>query len=585
MAAPFSGSFVWPAIVAALPLVLLFVLLGVFKAPAWISSIATLVLCILLSILAWQIPVGASMAAMTEGLFFGLCQIMFLLVAALWVYNISVKLGWDRVLRDLLRSITDDQRVLALIIAFAFGSLIEGLAGFGTPVAITTAMLIAAGVPKMKAVVACMLGDTAPVAFGSIGAPLTSLGSTTFGHLVGIPATTSATTLSTVFGQMAGRQSPFMAVIVALFIVMVIDGKRGLKETWHVAIACGVFFGIAQFIASNFISYMITDIIAAGFCLIMMLVLAKVLKPRQMLPTEGVNDDAEPLPAQSATGAYRIWGALAPYAIIVVIFSLSQVPAIKSFLSTVPNPAHATDPTAAATLPRFGFTWPGLSGCHGVATAAMNDSATAAKALAASHCVNPAIDLYSILSSGVLLTISALILTLVYWFSFRKSIAVLGRTIVNLRYTIITIAAVLSIAYVMNSSGMTLSLGTALAATGAVFAFLSPVLGWLGVMLTGSDTSANALFGTMQVTAAQGVWAGSVPHQILMAASNSTGGVLGKMISPQSLSVAAAAAGMMNKEGDIFRKVLPWSLVLVIILGIFVVLQATVWTGMIPAIP
>lgn len=552
IAAPI-GNLGWSALIAAVPLILLFVLLGVFKAPAWISSVATVILCVVLSIFAWNMPFGMSMSAMGLGLFFGLCQIMWLLVAALWVYNLTVKLGWDKVLRDLLQGITNDQRVLALIVAFAFGCLIEGLAGFGTPVAITTAMLVSAGVPKLKAAAACMLGDTAPVAFGSIGAPLTALGNSATGLIGPNGATYDPSFLASLYGKMAGHQSPIMAIIVALCIVALMGGWKGLKDCWHVALICGVSFAIAQFVASQWIGYMITDIIAAGFCLLVTIPCVRVIKTKNPMVAEAVVAEDDSLPAYSSKGAARVWGALAPYAIIIAIFALSQVPPIKAVVST--------KVTAI-------FTWPGLDGCF-------NATGKAA-------CVSPSVNLYSIVSSGCYLAIAALITTAVYKLNIGKSFGVLGTTIKNLRYTIITIAAVLSIAYVMNGSGMTLTLGTALAATGAAFAFLSPVLGWLGVMLTGSDTSANALFGGMQVTAANAVWPGSTAHGVLMAASNSTGGVLGKMISPQSLSVAAAAGGMTNKEGDIFRKVLPWSLALVIVLGLIVVLQSTVFIGTVP---
>ena len=550
-----GGSLALSALVAALPLVVLFVLLGVFKAPAWISSLATLLVCVILSIVGWQMPADQSLSATALGIFFGACQIMWLLIAALWLYNLTVKLGWDKVLRDLLRGISDDLRVLSILIAFCFGALIEGLAGFGTPVAITAAMMAATGMPKLKAAAVCMLANTAPVAFGSIGAPITALGNSA--SAIGGAGTFEPANLAITFGEMAGRQSPFMALLVPFFLLAMVDGKRGLKDCWHIALVAGASFGIAQYIASNFISYMVTDLIASSFALLVTILALRLVKPTNPMVADGVADEGELTAAQRTTGAARIWGALAPYAIIVVIFALSQIPAIKAWISTVDGKAA-----------RWAFVWPGLADCKNAA--------------GTGSCVTTTVNLYSVLSTGCYLAIGALITALVYKMAIGKTFKVLGETLFSLRFTIITIASVLGVAYILNASGMTISLGMAIASVGAAFAFLSPVLGWLGVAITGSDTSSNALFGGMQVAAAQSVPGWGVEHQVLMATSNSTGGVMGKMISPQSLSVAAAASGMLNKEGEIFRKVLLWSIGLLIIFAVLVVLQATVLTWMIP---
>jgi len=563
--------------VAALPLVLLFILLGVFKAPAWISSLSALVLCVILSIVGWQMPFGQSMSATLLGIFNGLFQIMWLLVAALWLYNTTVKLGWDRVLRDLMRGISDDLRVLSILIAFSFGALIEGLAGFGTPVAITAGIMAATGMPKLKAAAVCMLANTAPVAFGSVGAPITALGTAAaakFGdgasYAIG---SVDPTVLSTTFGAMIGRQSPFMAIIVPFFLLFMVDGIRGVKDCWHIALVGGVSFALVQFLASNYVSYMITDILASLFSLLVLILFLRAVQPKNKMAAEVVQDEGELLPSQKTTGAARVWGALAPYLVIVVLFSVSKIPVIASWLSSTLTP-HSVN--AATGKSQAGFIWPGLADCHGPA---------AADGSVGGACVSATVNLYSVLSSGFILAIGALITAAIYKLAIGKSFKVLGATIVSLRYTIITIGCVLGIAYIMNASGITLSLGMALAGVGAAFVAVSPVLGWLGVALTGSDTSSNALFGSMQVAAAQGVWPGSIPHQVLAASTNSSGGVMGKMISPQSLSVAAAAAGLLNKEGEIFRKVLPWSIVLLVIFAALVTLQGTVLTGMIPVPP
>jgi lactate permease len=549
--APIAGSVYVSALVAAIPLVVLFVLLGVFKAPAWISSLATLVACVILAIAGWQMPVGMALSVTAEGIFFGAAQIMWLLMAALWLYNLTVKMGWDRVLRDLMGGISTDLRVLSILIAFGFGALIEGIAGFGTPVAITAAMLAAMGVPKIKAAALCLLANTAPVAFGSVGAPITALGNSA--SAVGGPGMFDPAYLSMIFGQMAGRQSPFMAIFVPLLLLVMVDGKRGLKDAWHIGLIAGFSFAIAQFVAANYISYMVTDVISAGVMLLVTIVALRWVKPKNLVEADIVQEEEhELLPAQLATGGARVWGAVAPYAIIISIFGISQIPPIKAVLSQI----------------TYIFPWPGLEECKNAAGTA--------------PCVTVNINLYSVLSTGVYLAIAALITTAVYRMKLSDSLAVFRHTVYTLRYTIITIGSVLGVAYVMNASGMTISLGTALASAGAAFTFVSPILGWLGVAITGSDTSANALFGGMQVAAAQAVWPGSIQHEVLMASSNSTGGAMGKMISPQSLAVGIAAAGLMNQEGILFRKLIGWSIAMVLVFGLLVLAQSTVFLWMVP---
>jgi lactate permease len=546
--APVADSLAFSALVAAIPLLALFIMLGIFKVPAWIAALGTIVLTIVVAVFGWHLPAEPAFAATCEGLFFGVCQIMWILIPAVWLYNLTVKCGWDKVLRDLLREISDDLRILAILIAFCFGALLEALAGFGTPVAITAAMMVAAGMKPLKAAMVCMVANTAPVAFGAMGAPITTLGNSASAGFGGA----DPSQLAEVFGAMAGRQSPFMAMMVPLFLVFLVDGVRGLKDTWHIALSGGVVFAAFQFVTSNFVNYQITDVVASIACIIAILLLLKVAKPAHPVKAEMAVDSDAPTPAQQTKGARRVVGAIIPYVIVVAIFAVSQIPAAKSWL--------------ASTF-TVKFTWPGLESCF--------------KADGATACVTNNIDLYSVVSTGTYLFIGGVITMLVYRMSVSVAAKEFGKTIYNLRYTIITIASVLALAYIMNASGMTSTLGAGLAASGAAFAFLSPVLGWLGVAITGSDVSSNALFGGMQVETAATVW-GDVQHQVLMATSNSTGGCMGKMISPQSLSVAAAATGMMNKEGVIFRQVVGWSLVLLVIFALLVTLQATVLSFMIP---
>ncbi|MFT4110297.1 L-lactate permease [Propionicimonas sp.] len=576
---PVGGSLALSALVAALPLLVLFVMLGVFKIPAWKSALVAVATAVVLAVAVWGMPVATAATATAEGVFFGIFQIMWILVSAIWLYNLSVKHGWDKVLGELVQSISSDMRILAILIAFCFGALLEALAGFGAPVAITAAMLVAAGMKPIKAAVVCMVANTAPVAFGAMGAPITALGNSAFpiltqGHFA------NAYAASVTFGHMAGRQSPIMALFIPLFLVWLVDGVRGLKQTWGVALTAGAVFAACQFVASNFIAYEVTDVIASVVTIVVIVVLLRFVKGSE--PTEEhaatkVTVD-EHLVAAKATGGARVWGAIAPYVIVVGVFAISQIPVIKTWLSTALG---------------YVFNWPGLQGANfpkgadGKVVAQPLDfcgivTASQAKAGTVASCTLGQVNLYSVLSTGTLLFLSGVITALVYRMSAKEAAGVFGKTVKSLAFTIITVASVLAIAYVMNGSGMTISLGSALAAAGAAFAVMSPVLGWLGVAITGSDTSANALFGGMQVAAAQGVWPGSMAHEILMATSNSTGGVMGKMISPQSLSVAAAATGMLNQEGEIFRKVVGWSLVLLAVFAVIVVLQSTILIGMVP---
>lgn len=577
--APVGGSAALSALVAALPLITLFVMLGVFKIAAWKSALVAVTVGFILAVAVWGMPLLTAATTTAQGVFIGLFQIMWILVSAIFLYNLSVAHGWDKVLGELLQSISTDMRVLAILIAFCFGALLEALAGFGSPVAITAAMLVAAGMKPIKAAVVCMVANTAPVAFGAMGAPITVLGSSAFPILTqGVFA--NATQASITFGHMAGRQSPIMALIIPLFLVALVDGVRGIKQTWGVALTAGVVFAGAQFFASNFIAYEVTDVIASVLTIVVIVVVLRFRKDGDTHADHLASRiEVDPnLKAASATGGARVWGAIAPYVIVVAVFALSQIPAIKAWL--------------AKTF-AFVFNWPGLQ--SGNFTKNADGSVVAqpldfcgivtggqASAGTVTSCSLGQVNLYGVLATGSFLFIAALITAAVYRMSPKETAGVFGKTVKSLAFTIVTVASVLAIAYIMNGSGMTISLGAALAAAGAAFAALSPVLGWLGVAITGSDTSSNALFGGMQVAAAKGVWPGSVAHEILMATSNSTGGVMGKMISPQSLSVAAAATGMLNQEGEIFRKVVGWSVLLLAVFAILVVLQSTVLIGMVP---
>ena len=550
--APIAGSLPLSALLAAIPLALLFVLLGVFRMKAWQAALIGLAGSLLLAVVGWGMPAGQALSATAEGAFYGAFPILWILLNALWIYRLSVITGWFDVLGAKIRAISDDQRVLAIVIAFCFGALLESLAGFGAPVAISAAMLMAAGMRPLKAATVSLLANTAPVAFGAMGAPIVTLAAVT-----GLDLHT--------LSQMAGRQTPFVALIVPLVLVFMVDGRRGVRQTWPVALVAGATFALAQFVTSNFITVEITDIVAAIATVGVVLAMVRIWKPANPLAAgaapataaPGTSGTPETGPAPGGGAALAVgtragertstWGAIAPYAIIIAIFSISQLPGVKTWLATVGS---------------VSFGWPGL------------DVVDAAGAKVAATTFK----LDHLKATGTLLLLSGVLTAAVYRIRPAQAFAAYRETLAQLKWTIVTVLSVLALAFVMNLSGQTTSLGTALASAGGAFVLLSPVLGWLGVAITGSDTSSNSLFGVLQVTAAHQAGLNAV----LMAATNSSAGVMGKMLSPQNLAVAAAAVGMAGREGDIFRRLIGWSLALLALFTMLVVLQATVLSWMVP---
>jgi lactate permease len=576
---PVAGSLGLSALCAALPLLTLFVLLGVLRVKAWIAGLISLVVAIVVAMVFFHMPVGQSLLSATEGAAFGFFPILWIVINAIWVYNLTVETGHFDVLRRSFEKVSPDQRVQAIIVAFCFGALLEALAGFGTPVAITVSMLMTLGFRPLKAAALSLIANTAPVAFGALASPIVTLATVTSGV-----SGDSRLTLDTI-GAMVGRQTPILAVVVPLILVVVADGMRGLRETWVPALTAGLTFGVAQYIASNHISVPLTDIIAALVAAAAVVAVTRVTGPARTgaLPqrvgagaavgaTAGTelgdspgrqgarDDDAPPVGAGAAVGGEAspavvdsrsdVFRAYAPYLIIIVIFSVTNISAVKTFLAREPW--------------TYTFAWPGLHVFAPGATRPVSMTTFSFGWLA---------------TGGTLLIIAGILTALLLRISPARALAVYGRTYAELKWAIVTVMAVLALAYVMNLSGQTTALGAYLAGTGAFFAFLAPVLGWIGVGVTGSDTSANALFGALQVqTAAR---AGLDP--LLLAAANSSGGVLGKMISPQNLAIAAAAVGMAGKEGELFRKVFGWSLLLLLFMCVIVVLQSTpVLSWMVP---
>jgi lactate permease len=536
---PVAHSLAWSSLIAALPLLLLFVMLGVLRVTAWVASLVSLALAIVLAILVYGMPLGQTLLAGTEGAAFGFFPILWIVINAIWVYQMTVETGHFDVLRRSFARVSDDQRIQAVIIAFSFGALLEALAGFGTPVAVTSVMLMALGFRPIKAAALALTANTAPVAFGAMATPILTLGKVTE-----LPSDT--------LGAMVGRQTPILALFVPLALVAIVDGWRGLRETWPVALVCGVVFAIGQYATSNFISVPLADVVASLLSAAAVVGMVRVWHPRRepapVIAGGAADEPTEDFAQRVAKPDDRseVARAYAPYAIIIAVFVICQITAVKNLLD------KAT----------FKFHWPGL---HIVSPKGKPVSLTE-------------FTLNLLTTPGTQMLVAGVLTMIVLKLSVPRAVKAYGVTLVQLRFAIVTVMVVLALAFVMNLSGQTITLGTWMAGAGGAFALLSPVLGWLGVAVTGSDTSANSLFGALQVTAANQAGLSDV----LMAATNSSGGVLGKMISPQNLAIAAAAVGMNGKEGDIFRRVVVWSVAFLALLCVLSALQASVLSWMVP---
>ena len=540
---PVAHSLAWSSLVAAIPLLLLFVLLGVMRVTAWVASLISLAVAIAVAVLVYGMPIGQTLLAGTEGAAFGFFPILWIVINAIWVYQQTVETGHFDVLRRSFSRVSDDQRIQAVLIAFSFGALLEALAGFGTPVAVTSVMLMALGFKPMKAAVLALVANTAPVAFGAMATPILTLAKVTE-----LPADT--------LGAMVGRQTPILAIFVPLILVVIVDGWRAVRETWLPALVCGVVFGVSQFATSNFLSVPLADVVAALLSAAAVVLLVRVWKPRQTytepaVVAGGAADEPTPEFAQRVEhpdSRSDVVKAYAPYAIIIAVFVVCQISVVKKLLDK-------------ATVK---FQWPGLDVV----------SPSGKPVTLTEYTLN------LLTTPGTQMLIAGVLTAIVLKLSPARALKAYGTTLHQLRWAILTVMAVLALAFVMNLSGQTITLGTWMAAAGGAFALLSPILGWLGVAVTGSDTSANSLFGALQVTAANQAGLSDV----LMAASNSSGGVLGKMISPQNLAIAAAAVGMNGKEGDIFRRVVGWSLLFLLLMCILSALQASpVLSWMVPS--
>lgn len=529
-----GDSLTTTALLGLVPLATFFLLLMAAKRSALHSALGALLTALLVAVLGYGMPLRLGALSATQGAAFGLFPVMLIVVSAIWFYELTVVSGrFDDLRRSFNAVGRGDLRIQAMLIAFCFGGLLEALAGFGAPVAITAAMLMALGLPRLTSAVTVLVANTAPVAFGAMAIPIT-----TAGTLTGIPAESLAAVI--------GRQSPLLALFVPQLLLFIVDGWRGLRQLWPIALATGAVFALAQFWCSAHFAYELTDVVAAlaGFG-------AAVLMLRFWTPTTP-DDQRSQVTAEPLTRR-RTFLAVLPYLLVIAVFALAKLD------------VGALDIPGLLGSLTVQLDWPGLYG-HLLAP----DGSPAGSAV---------YKLEVLANPGTLLLLSGLLVMLIYSrakdadrfpMSARTGLSCAGRTLRTMRTAIATVATVMALSYVMNQSGQTLAIGTWLAATGGLFALLSPVLGWLGTAVTGSDTSSNALFATLQQTA--GKTAGIDPT--LLVAANTTGGVVGKLISPQNLTIAATAVEMPGSERILLRKVAGYSIAMLAVLCVLVYLQS-----------
>jgi lactate permease len=528
---PVGDSLGLSFLVAALPIVAILVLLGVLRRPAWQAALTGLVVGLLIAVTAWKVPVGLALNAVANGAVFALWPVMWIVVNALLVYNIAVRSGrFDAFRNWVANHLPNDRRVVLVVIGFCFGALLEGVAGFGAPVAVTSSLLILVGFPALEAVVFSLIFNTAPVAFGALGTPVTVLGAVT-----GLP--------TTALGAMIGRQLPVIAIILPFYVIALYGGRRSIGALWPVLLVAGGSFAVVQFVTANFVDYQLTDVLSSLGSLAATLLFLRVWRPQPepefaIASTHALDDGATP--------AVPDWQGWLPWVILsglVILWTTFRVFAIGQ--QNIP--------------------WPGLH--RAISITLYNDKPY------------DAIWVFQPLASGTAILLAAIITAAVVRLPLSSFFDCVRDTFRQLWLAVITVMLIIGLAYLMNYSGLAYTLGLGAASTGHLFVLLSPFLGWVAVMLSGSDTSGNALFGNLQVVAARQLNL----NPILFAATNSSGGVMGKLISPQNIATGLSVTKMVGQEGKVFARTFIHSIVLTIFLGVLVAIQQFAIPWVIPA--
>lgn len=533
------GNMALSALVAAIPMIVIFFLLAVKRSPGHIAGLAAVGSAILVAIFAYKMPVDLALNATAFGAAYGVFPIAWIVITAIFLYNMTVETGQFEIIKNSVASITDDRRLQALLIAFAFGAFLEGAAGFGTPVAISAGMLMGLGFNPLYAAGLCLIANTAPVAFGAIGIPIIVAGQVTGLDTMKISA-------------MVGRQLPFLSIIIPLWLVVMMAGWKSAMEVLPACLVAGVSFASLQFFSSNYLGPELPDIVSSLAAIVSLVIFLNIWKPATIwrFPGEAAATTAANMPKYTTGQIIKAWS---PFLIMTGMVIIWGLPVAKK---------------AMDVLVPWKFYWPGLNKMV-IQVAPIAKKATPMVALFKVNALSAA---------GTALFLSCIITAFVLDVKGSVFFKCLGDTAAQLKKPFITIPAVLGLAFLMNFSGASSTLGLFLAGTGFMFPFFSAFLGWLGVFLTGSDTSANALFGNLQMVTAQQI--GMDP--VLAVAANSSGGVTGKMISPQSIAVATASTGLVGQEGDLFRFTVLHSLVLGTIVGLMTMAQAYWLTWMIP---
>lgn len=538
-----AGNLWLSSLIALAPIVVFFFALAVLRLKGWLAGTITVAVALGVALLFYRMPAGQALAAAAYGFFYGLWPIAWIIVGAVFLYKVSVATGQFDVIRASVLSVTADQRLQMLLVGFSFGAFLEGAAGFGAPVAITAALLVGLGFRPLHAAGLCLIANTAPVAFGAMGIPIIVAG--------------QVTGLDTMeISQMAGRQLPFMTMIVLFWIVAIMDGWRGVRETWPAVLVAGGSFALAQYLSSNFIGPELPDIIASLASLVCLSVFLRFWQPRHVFRFDGeAPRPATDAPKHSFAQVAKAWSPFLVLTATVTLWSL------KPFKALFAKGGALEDWVLSLPVPGLD----NLVQKMPPIVAAPADYAAVYK-----------LDVFP--ATGTAILVAALVSVALLKMKPAAALKTFGATLSELRTPIYSIGMVLAFAFIANYSGLSATLALALAHTGQAFTFFSPLLGWLGVFLTGSDTSSNALFASLQATTAQQIGVSDV----LLVAANTTGGVTGKMISPQSIAIACAAVGLAGREADLLRFTLKHSLAFAAMVGIIVTLQAYVVPWMIP---
>jgi lactate permease len=535
---PVANNLFISALVAAIPVILLLGALAFFHVKAHWAAVLGLASAWAVAVFVYGMPAKMATMSAVNGALFGLLPIGWIILNAIFVYDISVKTGKFEIVKDTIAGIAADRRIQVLLIGFAFGAFIEGAAGFGTPVAISAAMLIGLGFKPLAAAGLALIGNTAPVAYGALGTPIVTLAKVT-----GLDVN--------LLSAMAGRQLPFFSVIVPFWLVWAMSGFKGMIEVWPACLVAGVFFAIPQFIVSNYFGPELVDIVAAIISIGAMYTLLKFWQPKNIWRFPEERETAHAVVKKHSPGAaFMAWF---PWIVLTVFVFIWGQPKMKALLNGIFAPSFE------------------MTGLHKLV---QKVPPVAKKAT-----VEDAKYVFNILSAtGTSLMLTGIVSGLALKMKVGDLFKTYAHTLWRIRFSLVTIAAMLALGFVTRFSGSDSTMGLAFASTGPLFPFFSPMLGWLGVALTGSDTSSNVLFGNLQVVSAEKL--GMSP--ILAAASNSSGGVMGKMIDAQSIVVAAVATGEHGKEGEILRYVFWHSLVLACLVGVLVFCQHNFFPWMIP---